>query len=138
MAKGSGSTRKELRPVADDSWKKGRTIDDSWGEYRYHATTAEGVRGIIQDGIKKSRGMYGSGVYFAPTEKDATDWTTMSTGGTRLFRAKVKDLVSRDYDDMDDTQGVADKPIPTSILEIKANGKWMSIKEYKQKYLHGR
>lgn len=138
MAKRSGGTRKSLRPAVDNSWKQGHYIDDSFGEYRYHATTAEGLRGIIREGIKKSRGMFGSGVYLAPTEQDALDWTTMTTGGKRLFRVKVRDLISRGYDDMDDTQGFAEKNIPLSILEIKANGEWMSIKEYKRRYLRGR
>ena len=138
MAKRSGGTRKSHRPAVDNSWKQGHYIDDSFGEYRYHATTAEGLRGIIREGIKKSRGMFGSGVYLAPTEQDALDWTTMTTGGKRLFRVKVRDLISRGYDDMDDTQGFAEKNIPLSILEIKANGEWMSIKEYKRRYLRGR
>ena len=138
MPKGNGGTRNAVRPASDDAWKQGHFIDDSFGEYRYHATTASGLRGIIREGIKKSRGMFGSGVYFAPTEQDALDWGTMTTGGKRVFRVKVKDLIARDYDDMDDTQGVADKNIPLSILEIKANGQWMSVKEYKRKYLQGK
>ena len=106
-------------------------------EYQYHATTGRAVFGIFEEGLKPNRGHAGKGVYFAPSEQEALDWTaTSSTGGTTLLRVKTAALKSKyGWGVLDESESTADKKINSKDIEIRTGaGKWMSMKEYTEKY----
>ena len=106
-------------------------------EYQYHATTGRAVFSIFEEGLKPKRGHAGKGVYFAPSEQEALDWTaTSSTGGTTLLRVKTAALKSKyGWGVLDESESTADKKINSKDIEIRTGaGKWMSMKEYTEKY----
>lgn len=106
-------------------------------EYQYHATRGTSVFSIYEQGLKPNRGHAGTGVYFAPTEKDALEWTeTSSTGGKTLLRVKTSALKSKyAWGVLDSLESTADKKIASKDIEIRTNsGKWLSMEEYVQKY----
>ena len=103
----------------------------SGGEYQYHATRPTYVFSIYEQGLKPNKGMFGKGVYFAPSEEGALDWTESTTGGKFLMRVKTDTLKSKyDWSDMDDTQSMATKKISSKDIEVKLNGEWVPIKEF--------
>lgn len=106
-------------------------------EYQYHATTGRAVFSIYEQGLKPKRGHAGTGVYFAPSEQEALDWTaTSSTGGTTLLRVKTQTLKDKyEWGVLDKSESTADKKIASKDIEIRTGaGKWMSMKEYAEKY----
>lgn len=108
-------------------------------EYQYHATTGRAVFSIYEEGLKPSRGHAGKGVYFAPDEKGALDWTaTSSTGGTTLLRVKTQTLKDKyEWGVLDNLESTADKKIASKDIEIRTTGgDWISMKEYAEKYHH--
>lgn len=108
-------------------------------EYQYHATTGRAVFSIYEEGLKPSRGHAGKGIYFAPSEKEALDWTaTSSTGGTTLLRVKTSALEKKyGWGVLDASESTADKKISSKDIEIRTGGgNWISMKEYAEKYHH--
>lgn len=105
------------------------------GEFQYHTTTASAIPGIYQSGLQPNRGMFGKGVYMSETESASRNWAETTTGGNKTLRVKTAYLRDHtDYDIMDDTQGFTSRKIPTKQIEIKSNGKWMSLNKYAKKY----
>lgn len=106
------------------------------GEYQYHATRGEYVWSIYEQGLKPNRGIYGRGVYFAPSEQGAKDWTDSTTGGKTVLRVKTKALKDKyGWEDMDDTQSMAAKKISPKDIEIRVTGtnEWLPLQEYRDR-----
>lgn len=106
-------------------------------EYQYHATRGRSVFSIYEEGLKPGRGHAGKGVYFAPSEKDALEWTaTSSTGGTTLLRVKTAALKSKyGWGVLDASESTADKKISSKDIEIRLKtGDWVSLKDYTKRY----
>lgn len=106
-------------------------------EYQYHATTGRAVFSIYEEGLKPNRGHAGAGVYFAPDEQGALEWTaSSSTGGTTLLRVKTQTLKDKyAWGVIDESESTADKKINSKDIEIRTGaGKWISMKEYTEKY----
>lgn len=105
-------------------------------EYQYHATTGQAVFSIYEQGLKTNRGHAGRGVYFAPSEEGALEWTeTSSTGGKVLMRVKTKTL-AEDYGwaPIDESESTADKKIRPEDIEIRSGGgTWMTLEEFVKK-----
>lgn len=112
------------------------SVGRSKEEYRYHATTAPALVGIYREGLKPSkRGMLGRGVYMSDSEKKALDWAAETTEGNKLLRVNMNYLKTTDYADIDDTQGLTTRKIPTKYLEIKnRQGEWESLESYAKRY----
>lgn len=107
-------------------------------EYQYHATLGTSIWSIYDKGLKPNRGHVGKGVYFAPDEQGALDWTaTSSTGGTTLLRVKTQTLKDKySWGIIDELESTADKKISAKDIEIKLKGSensWMSLSDYKKK-----
>ena len=102
-------------------------------EFQYHATTGRAVFSIYEEGLKPNRGHAGAGIYFAPSEDEALEWTeTSSTGGTTLLRVKTETL-SRKYDwgILDASESTADKLISSKDIEIRlGSGEWVSMEDF--------
>lgn len=104
-------------------------IIKSSNQYRYHATTKGAVRNIAESGLIPNEGQYGTGVYFAPSEQEALDWTDDTTGGKVLLRVSLDNLKKFDYDEFPE-QGWTSEAIPPQYIEIKSrNGNWIKIQE---------
>lgn len=121
---------------SDDKNSRIKQIENQ--EYQYHATLGTSVWSIFEKGLKPGRGHMGSGVYFAPDEQGALDWTaSSSTGGTTLLRVKTQTLKDKyEWGVIDELESTADKKISPKDIEIKLKGSensWMSLKEYAQK-----
>ena len=113
------------------------SVGRSKEEYRYHATTAPALVGIYRDGLKPSkRGMFGKSVYMSDSEKKALDWAAETTEGNELLRVNMSYLKEKtDYADLDNTQGLTTKKIPTKHIEIKNwQGEWESLESYAKRY----
>lgn len=128
-----------------DSWAKvwgitplqDKDIDRKDG-FRYHATRASSLVGIIEKGILPSRGMLGDGVYFALSPKEAVEWTKeTSTGGETVLRVALDYLMGKDYEEYsaeEDPYGVAEglisDKIPLDQIQIKVGDEWWSLAYY--------
>ena len=112
-------------------------IDATGGEYRYHTTTAQALPSIYREGLKPSaRGYAGKGVYFSDSEQKSLDWMEETTGGDKILRVKTSYLRDKtDYDEIDDTQGLTTRRIPSKQIEIKnRRGEWEPLEDYAKRY----
>ena len=123
-----GSVGKQTVPMTRE-----QRIDAAGGEYRYHTTTAKALPSIYREGLKPSeRGYAGKGVYFSDSEKKSLDWMAETTGGDKLLRVKTSYLRDKtNYDEIDDTQGLTTRKIPSKQIEIKnQKGEWEPLEKY--------
>ena len=104
-------------------------------EYQYHATTGTAVWNIYEQGLKPNRGHIGRGVYFAPDEQGALEWTeTSSTGGKTLLRVKTQTLKDKySWGVIDESESTADKKVKTEDIEIKSGNTWMPLTEFRKR-----
>ena len=119
-----------------DAWKSAPSTKP---EYRYHATRSSSIVGIIENGLKPNRGMYGKGVYFAQSSEDALEWTAeTSTGGKTVLRVALDYLNSNEYQEFsaaEDAYGMAQGWVTTKVpfdkIEIKVgDDEWWTLSEY--------
>lgn len=99
--------------------------EDANPDYRYHSTSAEAYEKIKFSELNpSSRGMHGAGTYFAYDVEGTKGWTAERKEEIQL-RVKTKTLSSKyGYDDIDNEQGIASKPIPASEIEVKTASGW--------------
>ena len=132
-----------------EEWAKDLYGND-WGqsavpkeEYKYHATTSRNIPGIIEKGLKPSRGHVGNGVYFANSTQDALWWTAeTSTGGKTVLRVSLDYLKSLGYEEYTASEsgygvaeGLVDSKIPFDKIQIKVgDNEWWSLSEYAKQY----
>lgn len=91
-------------------------------EYRYHETDPKNFDKIVNGGLKKSKGMYGNGVYFSPQKGKGE-----ASGRGLVFRAKKDELKKLGYDEFPD-EGWTEKDVPPDILEYEEDGRWITVK----------
>lgn len=134
---GRGSSSRKLQNIATIPYENRKIIEDNvinktYGEYQYHATLPTSIFSIYEQGLKTNRGHVGKGVYLAPSESDAIEWTTnTSTGGTFVLRVKSSSLYKKyKWDDIDGTESIAHKNIKSKDIEVKYKDKWVSLQEY--------
>lgn len=133
MGRGTSGLRKISGVTLSERDKRIAQINAQ--EYQYHATTGSAIFSIFEQGLKPNRGHAGRGVYFAPDEKGALEWTaTSSTGGTKLLRVKTDTLRSKyAWGVLDESESTADKKINSKDIEIKLGNEWMSISDFVKK-----
>lgn len=116
--------------------------EDANPEYRYHSTSTEAYEKIKFSELNpSSRGMHGKGVYFAYNVEGTKGWTSEKKEAIQL-RVKTKTLSSKyGYDDIDNEQGIASKPISSSDIEVKTASGWKPMSKsyfnYKKKQMLG-
>lgn len=117
---------------ADRNQISNKDIEDIYGEYQYHATTSKAVFQIYEQGLIPNRGHAGKGVYFAPSEQSAFDWTEYtSTGGKFPMRVKTSSLYKNyKWDDIDGTESYAKTKIKSKDIEVKLGHSWVSMQEF--------
>ena len=134
--RGSGGNRRNTQNPQDKIAERLEQIRNQ--EYQYHATLGTSIFSIYEQGLKPNRGHAGRGVYFAPEEQAALDWTaSSSTGGTTLLRVRTKTLKDKySWGVLDESESTADKKISSKDIEIKLKGSensWMKLSDYVQK-----
>lgn len=130
--RGSNGIARKSTPMTRE-----QRIDAVGGAYRYHTTTAKALPSIYREGLKPSKDGYaGKGVYFSPTEQQSLDWMAETTGGDKVLRVKSSYLRNKtDFDEIDESQGLTTKKIPSKQIEIKdREGKWVSLESYAKRY----
>lgn len=111
-------------------------------EYKYHATKRSSIVGIIEQGLKPSKGHVGKGVYFANNAEDALWWTSeTSTGGTTLLRVSKEFLLSKGYEEYSAeesgygvAEGLINSKVPFDKIEVKVGNDWWTLSSYARQY----
>lgn len=127
---GSGAASKSPTEMTNQE------IIDTYGEYRYHATTPKSIWGIYDNGLKPNQGHAGKGVYMSPSEIEAVQWAETSTSGKTVLRINTPVLYKQyGFSDIGDGEGLTNskKAIPSKYIEINVKGTWMNLEKYKQK-----
>lgn len=104
------------------------------GEYRYHSTTVDNLESINRKGLQPSkRGQFGKGVYFSYNIEDSREWgkeQAKTNSPVVTMRVANTYLAKTDYEDIDQEQGLSPSVVPSSQLEIRQAGKWVSLSTF--------
>ena len=106
------------------------------GEYRYHSTTIDNLESILKNGLLPSKnGQFGRGVYFSYNVEDSRQWgkeQAKTNSPVVTMRVTNTYLANTRYDDIDESQGLSQDKVPSSQLQIRLAGKWVSLKSFMQ------
>ena len=112
-----GQGKVEEQPEHPEAKGQGKTKPDGQVQkketYVYHTTSPKNIESIAKHGMKPAIGMYGKGVYFAPSMEETGGYGSPEGAMIRMHRNNLP----KDWNELEE-QGFTEKPITADKLEV--------------------
>ena len=109
--------KENIKPEHPEAKGQGKTKPDGQVQkketYVYHTTSPKNIESIAKHGMKPAIGMYGKGVYFAPSMEETGGYGSPEGAMIRMHRNNLP----KDWNELEE-QGFTEKPITADKLEV--------------------